>query len=225
LTPVLVGALFLATAGTLYLHYSGSYRTPSDAGVVPPPSFGSVGSTGQGSSGSTSAPGKSSARSTHPAKQHHKIFRPSHPAAPTRLRIATIDVDAQVVPVEVSTGGSLGVPDDPDTLGWWSGGARPGSRTGSVVIDGHVDSASQGIGAFFHLEKAPIGAIVNVGTSAGTMTYEIVGRRVYKKHALPSEVFSQKGPGRLVLITCGGPFDRATGSYEDNVVVYAVPAS
>jgi hypothetical protein len=26
-----------------------------------------------------------------------------------------------------------------------------------------------------------------------------------------------------VLITCGGPFDRAAGSYLDNIVVFAAP--
>ena len=28
----------------------------------------------------------------------------------------------------------------------------------------------------------------------------------------------------LRLITCGGSFDRDTGSYRDNVIVYATPA-
>jgi hypothetical protein len=26
-----------------------------------------------------------------------------------------------------------------------------------------------------------------------------------------------------VMITCGGPFDPATGNYEDNIVAYATP--
>ena len=31
-------------------------------------------------------------------------------------------------------------------------------------------------------------------------------------------------PPRLTLITCGGEFDRAAGSFRDNVVVVAEPA-
>jgi hypothetical protein len=31
-------------------------------------------------------------------------------------------------------------------------------------------------------------------------------------------------PTRLLLVTCGGEFDRRTGHYERNVVVFAVPA-
>jgi hypothetical protein len=41
---------------------------------------------------------------------------------------------------------------------------------------------------------------------------------------LPPEVFAAGGPPRLVLITCGGAFDRSTRHYADNVVVFADPA-
>jgi hypothetical protein len=44
------------------------------------------------------------------------------------------------------------------------------------------------------------------------------------KAQLPTNIWSQKGRNHLVLVTCGGPFDNATGHYRDNVVVTAVPA-
>ena len=47
--------------------------------------------------------------------------------------------------------------------------------------------------------------------------------RSYRKSALPDGVFARSGPARLVLVTCGGPFDAATGHYLDVVVVTAVP--
>jgi hypothetical protein len=31
------------------------------------------------------------------------------------------------------------------------------------------------------------------------------------------------GRARLVLVTCGGPYNRTTGHYRDNIVVTAVP--
>jgi hypothetical protein len=31
--------------------------------------------------------------------------------------------------------------------------------------------------------------------------------------------------GRLVLVTCGGPFDASTGNYLDNIVAFAVPVA
>jgi hypothetical protein len=38
------------------------------------------------------------------------------------------------------------------------------------------------------------------------------------------EVLGARGVPRLVLITCGGPFDQVRHGYRDNLVVYAVPA-
>ena len=39
----------------------------------------------------------------------------------------------------------------------------------------------------------------------------------------PDEIYSLRGPARLVLVTCGGPFNERVGSYRDNIVVTAVP--
>jgi hypothetical protein len=43
------------------------------------------------------------------------------------------------------------------------------------------------------------------------------------KRALPTGIWTREGSARLVLVTCGGPFDRATGRYRDTIVVTAVP--
>jgi hypothetical protein len=48
--------------------------------------------------------------------------------------------------------------------------------------------------------------------------------RSLPKAELPlADVFSREGHERLLLITCGGDFDRQQG-YADNIVVTAVPA-
>ena len=44
------------------------------------------------------------------------------------------------------------------------------------------------------------------------------------KGQLPTSIYSLEGAARLVLVTCGGPFDPVAGHYRDNVVVTAVPA-
>jgi hypothetical protein len=44
------------------------------------------------------------------------------------------------------------------------------------------------------------------------------------KPKLPTGIFTQNGSRKLVLVTCGGPFDQHTHHYVDNVVVTAVPA-
>ena len=145
--------------------------------------------------------------------------------APRRLRLPRQRIDAAVQPVSVDAGGALGVPDDPQQLGWWTGSARPGAASGSVVLDGHVDSAERGLGALFRLREAQLGEEISVENASGTTTrYTVVARRSYAKTALPAaEIFAQDTRPRLVLITCGGRFDPATRHYADNVVVYAVP--
>ncbi|MEO8519569.1 MAG: class F sortase [Dermatophilaceae bacterium] len=156
-------------------------------------------------------------------------FGSSRPAAlvppPTRLRLPRLHVDATVLPVSVGIDGLLGVPANPRQLGWWSGSARPGLASGSVVIDGHVDSATLGLGAFFRLSEARPGDEIVLENATGESSgYTVVARRSYAKASLPvAEVFAMDVPPRLVLLTCGGAFDQATHHYADNIVVYAVP--
>lgn len=147
------------------------------------------------------------------------------PPAPVRLRLPRLHLDAPVLPVSVGPDGLLGVPINPRLLGWWSGSARPGSASGSVVIDGHVDSAALGLGALFRLRDARPGDEVVLENAVGKSTgYTVVARRSYAKTTLPvAQVFAAEVGPRLVLLTCGGAFDQATHHYADNIVVYAVP--
>jgi Sortase domain len=145
---------------------------------------------------------------------------------PTSVSIPSLGIRARVEPVAIDVRhGTLGIPRDIRVAGWWRDGATPGSASGAVLIAGHVDSARAGTGAFFALRKARAGDRVQVLTAGrGTYTYRVVSVRSYPKAALPVGVYSSRGAGRLVLVTCGGPFDAATAHYADNVVVTAAPA-
>jgi len=50
-----------------------------------------------------------------------------------------------------------------------------------------------------------------------------VKRTTYDKDALPGGLWRNSGPETLVLITCGGDFNRARRRYKQNIVVYAEP--
>jgi len=149
------------------------------------------------------------------------------PAAtpPVRMTLPRLHIDAAVLPVSVSANGLLGVPDNPRDLGWWGQSSRPGMPSGSVVIDGHVDSAAFGPGALFGLREArPGDDVVLVNAAGRSLHYTVVARRSYAKTSLPvAEVFASDVSPRLVLLTCGGRFDQGTRHYSDNIVVYAVP--
>lgn len=151
---------------------------------------------------------------------------PLSAAAPVAVHIPALHVDATVQSVATADG-QLTVPDAPTIVGWWAGSARPGSRSGSVVLAGHVDSASRGLGAFFRLTALRAGDVVTLTTARhDRVTYRVTARRSYPKtRGLPEGLFLPSGPARLVLVTCGGTFDRQALSYRDNVVVFAAPAA
>jgi len=171
--------------------------------------------------GVTSAP---NGRTLSSASSRPDVGPPVVLEPPTALAIPALRVQATVVPVD-SSGEILGVPADPAQVGWWTGSAPPGAASGTVVIDGHIDSATTGPGAFYQLADLHIDDLLIITTTTGDRrNYAVTGRRTYlKANGLPPDLFATTGPARLVLITCGGSFDRSTGSYSHNIVVFATP--
>ncbi|WP_344415420.1 class F sortase [Pseudonocardia ailaonensis] len=145
-------------------------------------------------------------------------------AVPVGLELPARGTSAPVVPVTTGADGDLAVPDPPQTVGWWEPGALAGSGAGTVVIAGHVDSRLAGVGMLAVLPQLTVGEPVVLRAADGRpVAYRVVARREFVKSALPADTFARSGPPRLVLVTCGGRFDPATRSYEDNIVVYAEP--
>lgn len=143
---------------------------------------------------------------------------------PERLVIPRLGVAATVLPVGVDAAAGLAVPADPHRVGWWAAGAAAGTGTGTVLVDGHVDSAGAGPGALFRLRTMRPGDLVMVRGAGRRVAYRVVARRQYPKSQLPwSQLFDQQVRERLVLISCGGSFARSSRHYRDNVVVVAVP--
>jgi len=188
------------------------------------PTPGNFGAGYQSKSAAASAAPKSTARApSTPPKSAVPVIGAG---PPVRLDVPTLGVRAHVQDV-VTTDGVLGVPDNPAEVGWWTGSAPAGSSAGSTVIDGHVDSALTGPGALFHLTDLAAGDPISVTTATGLVVrYRVTGRRVFDKHqGLPADLFVTTGPPRLVLITCGGPFDSTARSYQDNIVIFGTPTA
>jgi hypothetical protein len=141
---------------------------------------------------------------------------------PTRVQLSSID--AVVLPVGIDLRrGALGIPKSIRHAGWWKDGQAPGATSGTILITGHVDSARAGAGAFFALHKAQSGDKVQIQAANGrTFRYRVASIRAYRKNALPTSIYSSKGRPRLVLVTCGGPFNQATGHCRDNIIVTVV---
>lgn len=145
-------------------------------------------------------------------------------SAPTGLSLPSLDVDAPIDEVGLLDDGAMEVPDDVHELGWYGLGPMPG-EPGSAVIAGHVDGSGQGPGAFWDLHALAVDDAVVVDHADGTTSsWRVTARRAYGKDELPmDELFTRDGPPRLTLITCGGAFDPTSRSYEENIVVHAVP--
>ena len=207
MASLLAGSCAL-TVGIATLQAPG--RVPASAGTLPAP---------VSTSADPSAPVSTSAG---PPPSRVRVAPTTAPALlPTRLLIGKLSVDAPVQPAGVARDGELRIPEDPARLGWWIGSARPGEARGTVLIAGHVDTATDGRGALFRLETLPIGATIAVRSGTSTEQYRTVARRSYVKQRLPDDLFRTGTPPRLVLITCGGDF--RDGAYSHNVVVYAEP--
>jgi sortase (surface protein transpeptidase) len=152
-------------------------------------------------------------------------FRSSrtHPAVapPVRLRIPKVGVDSGLERLGTERDGTIEVPDDPDTAGWFAEGPRPGQR-GPAVILGHVDSKA-GPAVFIDLDKLRPGDRVHVDRSDGSTASFRVTRLVrVPKDRFPTElVYAPTLDATLRLVTCGGVFDYRSRNYRDNVIVLA----
>ena len=138
-----------------------------------------------------------------------------------RVMIPSIGVDAGIVRLGLNADGSLQVPSDYATAGWWSGGPLPGER-GPAVVVGHVDSKA-GPAVFFKLATLQPGRTVEVSRPDESTARFVVTRLMeVSKSAFPTKlVYGPTSDAELRLVTCGGSFDSSTGHYVDNVIVFA----
>ena len=144
-------------------------------------------------------------------------------AAPLRVRVPALGLDADVRPVGVGGDRQMRLPDDPRVLGWYRFGPSPGDD-GSVVLAGHVDSRRFGVGPLVALQSVDVGTLVQVVTRTGRVrSYRVDSIERFDQQALPAAVFARTGPERLRLVTCTGPYLPEAGGYQQNLVVTAVP--
>ena len=127
------------------------------------------------------------------------------------------------------------IPPDIHTVGWWDGTVQDGDR--SVQENAPVPPASPawrsswvtsirtaaGPGALHDLVTLQVGDLIRIDDSTGVVsTWSVDARpQTNLKTQLPPALWVTTGAPRLALVTCGGPFDSATGHYLDNVIVWA----
>lgn len=145
------------------------------------------------------------------------------PQAPSRVAVASLDIDMPVVPVGLDPTGDVTIPPESHTAGWYRYSSGASAATGSIVLVAHVD-AWDGIGPFSRLKDVAPGAVVALTGGSGPRSFRVDGvAQPQKAPGSLKDFFIETGPAKLVLITCGGVFDDATGHYRDNVIVTATP--
>ena len=147
--------------------------------------------------------------------------QPQRDLRPDRIRIGALGLDRRLVPLRVLRSGSLAAPRRYSDIGWWRDGPQPGVG-GNTVVVGHVDSRT-GPAVFHGLASLQSDIPITVARRDGSLLrYRVDSVQRFPVEQFPANrVYRRNGAPRLVLITCGGRYDRSSGRYIDNVVVFA----
>ncbi|MGI5213972.1 class F sortase [Plantactinospora sp. CA-290183] len=153
-----------------------------------------------------------------------RVGRPVEPTPsgpPTRVRIPRVRLDAALTPLRLDRAGRLVPPADFTRAGWYVGGAAPGD-VGPAVLAGHLDSRT-GPAVFHRLPELRPGDRVEVRRGGDWLRFRVTASSRYAKDDFPTAAVYGPAPGpELRLVTCSGRFDRRSGHYPDNLVVFAV---
>ncbi|QNP63470.1 class F sortase [Streptomyces genisteinicus] len=144
---------------------------------------------------------------------------------PQRLAVPALGISAPVVVRGLDARGAVDPPSwtAADRVGWYGAGALPG-EPGAALFVGHVDTDTRPA-VFYDLSTVRPGERIEVTGEDGRVTvFTVDDVRVFDRARFDARlVYGPREAGRaeLRLITCGGAFDRASGSYTANVVVSA----
>ncbi|WP_225878045.1 class F sortase [Spongiactinospora rosea] len=148
---------------------------------------------------------------------------PMQPSTPLRLVIKKLKVNAPIKSVGLAKDGTIQVPpaNDPNRVGWYRLGPTAGQAGPSIML-GHKDTTSRSA-VFSRLPELRYGDQIEVHRQDGTVAvFTVGGIEQADKRTFPTQrVYGDRENAQLHLITCGGTYNRVTGHYTDNVIVYA----
>ncbi len=138
-------------------------------------------------------------------------------AAPTRVEVPAIGVDAPLTGRGLKADGALDTPGF-GAAAWYSPGPRPGEPGGAVVV-AHVHGPD-GPDLFWELATLRPGDLVRVHRPGAVATFVVDAVEDVPKEQLPYDrIWPATDRPLLRLITCGGR--RTASGYPDNTVVFA----
>ena len=156
------------------------------------------------------------------AKKADSVKNIIMPRLPERLIIPSINVNVVIDYVGLTADGSMDIKTNPQIVGWYMLGPRPGDK-GNAVIAGHYGWDENGKPSIFNtIQKLNKGDELSVIDQKGqTFTFVVREIRKYNAEADASVVFKSKDDSsHLNLITCIGDWVNDKQSYSDRLVVF-----
>lgn len=139
---------------------------------------------------------------------------------PVLLTIPSLNISAGFEPLGLNPDRTLEVPKNDMGVGWFIHGAKPG-QIGTSIIVGHLDSV-KGPAVFANLNKIKPGDKIIIKRDDGSVvTYRVDYLSKFSQDNFPTQaVYSPVSFAGIRLITCSGVWNKKTGHYSDNLVVF-----
>jgi len=167
----------------------------------------------------------------------HAVGPTCRPGPPRRVVYPDLGVDATVERIGLESAAStradgtrrLGNPTDISRIGWYADGPKPGSGTGTVLLDGHTYRDGSAVFGEDFPSRVRAGQLVQTVQQDGSVcSYRvdrvwpaIDARQDYPRIVASEHLYDPGGPERLFLATCGGRWNDAREDYDDITVLVA----
>jgi sortase (surface protein transpeptidase) len=142
-------------------------------------------------------------------------------AAPIRISIPAIRVNAPIIPLGLNRDQTMQVPRRLGDAGWFRPGPEPGEQ-GAAVVVGHLNAGSAR-GVFANLRGVRRGDVIKIRRKDGTLV-RFVARsmiRVPKNRFPTARVYARTKQPTLRVITCAGAWNPVSRRHPDNYIIFA----
>lgn len=141
---------------------------------------------------------------------------------PKRIIIPQLSVKGLIQLVGIDQYERIAVPSNIYIAGWYINSVRPGEK-GLSIISGHRNGKANP-GIFYNLEKLQKGDNIKVEFGDGSLREFLVIDVIQIETEQAQDIMYERLEGvdnQLVLVTCGGEYDKELKTYIERVIVRA----
>jgi LPXTG-site transpeptidase (sortase) family protein len=141
---------------------------------------------------------------------------------PKRVTIPQLDIDGLIQLVSTDQYGRIAVPSNIHVAGWYINSVKPGEN-GLSIISGHRNGKVS-LGIFYNLERLKKDDKITIEFGDGSLRDFLVIDVIQIETEKAQNIMYERLEGvekQLVLVTCGGEYDKELKTYIDRVIVRA----